>query len=167
MPEPLVFDKSLPYRDIRMTGFNALIGPMRFAPRGEEEWRFYLDLDTRHSNVVGICPGGVLMSLVDVGMGAAAFRAVGHRPVATISMSVQFVAAASPGIGRMDGSWLVRRVKTIVFMQCEAWCQDRCVLTGGGVWKVLDRTAGAARPDAPSESKDLSEAVRRRVGWPS
>ena len=127
------------------TGLSA---PFGFATAADDEWRFYLDLDDRHGNVGGVCHGGVLTTLVDIGMGAAAFRAVGHRPVATIELSVQFVAAAKPG-NRVHGrSLLLRAVKSIVFMECEAWSQGRMVVRGTGIWKVLDKAVklNIARP---------------------
>ena len=140
MREALEFDDSLDYRSIRDVGFNGLVGPFGFATAAEDEWRFYLDLDNRHGNVGGVCHGGALATLVDIGMGAAAFRAVGHRPVATIELSVQFVAAAKPG-NRVHGrSRLLRAVKSIVFMECEAWSQGRMVVRGTGIWKILDNS---------------------------
>ncbi len=151
MPDAFEFDDSLAYREIRDVGFNGLVGPIRFATVAEDEWRFYLDLDRRHSNVGGVCHGGALATLVDVGMGAAAFRAVGHRPVATIELNIQFVAAAKPG-NRVHGrSRLVRAVKNIVFMSCEARSDGRLVVNGTGVWKVLDKTSyRSARDRGPT-----------------
>ena len=148
MPSILPFDDSLDYRNIRDAGFSGLVGPVRFAVSAEDEWRFYLDLDERHVNIGGVCHGGVLATLVDIGMGAAAFRAAGHKPVATIEINVQFVAAAKPG-NRVHGrSRVLRAVKSIVFMESEIWSQERLVARGSGVWKVLDlaayKHAGAA-----------------------
>ena len=145
MTAPLEFDASLAYRPIQMERFNALIGPILFAANSESEWRFYLDLDDRHANVGGVCHGGVLMSLADIGMGAAAFRAVGRRPVATIAFNAQFVSAAKSG-GRVHGrSNLIRWVKEIVFMESDLWFQDRQVMNATGIWKVLDKTFGVRR----------------------
>lgn len=137
MPDILEFDDSLTYRHIRDVGFNGLVGPFGFASAADDEWRFYLDLDNRHSNVGGVCHGGALVTLLDIGMGAAAFRAVGHRPVATIELSVQFVAAARAGQRVHGRSRLLRAVGSLVFMQGEAWSGGRRVVNGTGVWKVL------------------------------
>ena len=141
MREVLEFDDTLDYRIIRDVGFNDIVGPFGFATAADDEWRFYLDLDDRHRNVGGVCHGGVLATLVDIGMGASAFRAAGHRPVATIELSVKYIAAAKPG-NRVHGrSRLLRTVKSIVFMECEAWSKGRMVVRGTGIWKVLDRSA--------------------------
>ena len=141
MREILEFDDSLAYRMIRDTGFNGLVGPFFLATAADDEWRFYLDLDDRHANVGGVCHGGALTTLADIGMGAAAFRAIGHRPLATIEINVHFIAAAKPG-NRVHGrSRLLRAVKSLVFMECELCSQGRLVARAGGIWKVLDRTA--------------------------
>ena len=150
MPAVLPFDDKLNYRNIRDKGFNGLVGPVGFAVAADNEWRFYLDLEQRHANIGGVCHGGVLATLVDIGMGAAAYRAAGRKPVATIELNVQFVAAAKPG-NRVHGrSRVLRVVKSIVFMESEVWSQGRLVAKGSGVWKVLDlkayRSAGTAAP---------------------
>ncbi len=153
MREVLEFDESLAYRDIRDDGFNGLVGPIGFATATDDEWRFYLDLDDRHANIGGVCHGGALATLVDFGMGAAAFRAVGHRPVATIELNVQFIAAAKPG-NRVHGrSRVLRIVKSIVFMECDICSQGRLVAKGTGVWKVLDRVTYRTVPRADSGGK--------------
>ena len=144
MPETLVFDDSISYRTIRMEGFNEALGEIGFGEKSKSEWRFFLDLTARHANVGGVCHGGVLLSLADIGMGAAAYQVKGRLPAATIEMSTYFVAAARPG-NRVHGcSRLVRAVKNLVFMEAEMWSQDRLVVTASGIWKVLDRSA--ARP---------------------
>ena len=139
MPEILVFDDTLAYRTIKMDGFNAVLGEVGFGELSAEEWRFYLDIEDRHANIGGVCHGGALLTLVDIGMGAAAFRVSDMSPVATISLESQFVAAARPGNRAHGRSRLVRAVKKLVFMESEIWSRDRLVMRASGIWKVLDR----------------------------
>ena len=140
----LEFDPSLDYREIGDDGFNGLVGPFGFATAAADEWRFFLDLDRRHANIGGVCHGGALATLVDLGMGAAAFRAAGRQPVATIELHLHYIAAARPGHRVHGRSRVLRGVGRILFMDSDLWSQDRLVVRASGVWKVLDRTA---RPD--------------------
>lgn len=149
MMSTLEFDDSLSYQPISMKGFNALIGPIQFATVGDAEWRFYLDIEERHTNVVGVCHGGVLLSMVDVGMGASAFRACGHNPVATIELDAKFVAGARRDHRAHGQARLVRMVKGLLFMESEVWSNGRCVMRASGIWKKLDRDSPPS-PAAPA-----------------
>lgn len=65
----------------------------------EEEWpRFGLYIETQHANLMGICHGGVMMTLLDVGLSGALRAAKAQdRGVPTISLSVDFINAARIG----------------------------------------------------------------------
>jgi uncharacterized protein (TIGR00369 family) len=139
------YDPHLPWRDIRGEGFNAHIGPIRFAALGDSRWCATLVLDARHINVGGVCHGGVLLSLADVAMGAATFAAGGGHPCATIQMDAHFLAAAKPGARLVALATQLRKVRALSFMQCEVWAEGRQVLRASGTWKYLDgRTPGGS-----------------------
>lgn len=144
------FDDSLPWRDIRSQGFNAHIGPIRFARAGEAEWRAALVIEARHINVGGVCHGGVLMTLADVAMGAATFEAAGGHPCATISFDCHFVAAAKLDQRLIAESRQTRRVRELSFMDCTLWAGGRQVMRASGIWKYLaSREPGATGKGAP------------------
>lgn len=138
------FNPDLDYRPVQGGGFNDLMGDLRLAAAGEDEWRFYLDLDDRHANIGGVCHGGALATVADIGMGAAAFRAAGSTAVATIQLSMQYLAGAYPG-NRLHGrSCVLRRVRELIFMEANLICQERHVVAASGVWKALAK--GSWRP---------------------
>lgn len=139
------YDPNLPWRDIRGTGFNAQIGPIRFAALGDRRWCATLVLDARHINVGGVCHGGVLLSLADVAMGAASFAAGGGHPCATIQMDAHFLAAAKEGARLLALAIQLRKVRALSFMQCTIWSESRQVLRASGIWKYLaSRAPGAS-----------------------
>ncbi len=149
------YDPDLPWRDVRGEGFNAHIGPMRFAPlgegpAGERRYCASLVLDGRHINVGGVCHGGVLLSLADVAMGAATFDAGGGHPCATIQMDGHFLAAAKAGQRLVAMAEQLRLVRGLSFMRCEIWAEGRRVFRASGTWKYLASGAPGAGTGSPS-----------------
>lgn len=135
-------DDGLDWQVVRGAGFNAHVGPVRFAEAGEGVWYAVLDLDERHINAGGVCHGGVLLTLADTAMGAAAYRAGGRRPCATIALNSSFVAAAKIGQELRAEARLDRLAGGLAFMQCELSAGGRLCLRASGIWKFL--SAGAA-----------------------
>ncbi len=138
------YDPDLPWREVRGEGFNAHIGPIRFAPLGERRWCAALEIDGRHVNVGGVCHGGVLLSLADVAMGASTFAAGDGHPCATIQLDGQFLAAAKAGQRLLAEATQLRRVRELSFMACEIRAGGRQVMRAGGIWKYLSSRAPGA-----------------------
>lgn len=144
----------LDWRDLRPTGFNAYVGPMRFAEAGEGLWYAALDLDARHMNVGGVCHGGVYMTLADVAMGAAAYEAGGRHPCATIDFQAHFLAAAKQGQTLLAAARLNRLVSGVAFMQCELTAGGRRCMAASGIWKFLT----SRKPALPGERGEGPES---------
>lgn len=142
-------DPRLAWRDVRGAGFNAHIGPIRFAQISDTEFCAALRIDERHINVGGVCHGGVLMSLADVAMGAGSYAAGGDHPCATISFDAQFLAGAKRDQWLIARSRQLRRVRELSFMDCELVSGGRAVLRASGIWKYLaSRGPGQSGPIA-------------------
>jgi uncharacterized protein (TIGR00369 family) len=140
----MIYDPGLPWREVRGAGFNAHIGPISFAPLGENRWCLTVVLDQRHVNVGGVCHGGMLLSLADVAMGASTFTAGGGHPCATIQMDGHFLAAAKAGQRLIAVATQLRKVRELSFMQCEIWAEGRQVMRASGTWKYLASGAPGA-----------------------
>ena len=134
-------DATVPWRDIRASGFNAHVGPIRFARIDPSTWRSQLVIADKHLNVGGVCHGGVLLTLADVTMGAATFEATDSQPCATIQLDGHFVAAAKPGQTLDATARQVRAVSGLSFMECAIFAGARQVFRASGVWKSLNRQA--------------------------
>jgi uncharacterized protein (TIGR00369 family) len=145
----------LEWRALRPSGFNAYVGPMRFAPAGDGLSYAALDLDERHMNVGGVCHGGVYMTLADVAMGAAAYEAGGRHPCATIELQGHFIAAAKRGQVLLAEARLDRLVGGLAFMHCELSSGGRLCLRASGIWKFLSSKRAAA-PGEKGEGPESS-----------
>lgn len=78
--------------------FGELVGYEIFAlPDGR--WALRLDLGEKHLNQHGIGHGGVALTMMDAAGGVAIYsQGVRYRRIATISMSMNFLGATSPGL---------------------------------------------------------------------
>jgi len=130
-------DTSLAWRDIRGEGFNAHIGPIRFAVAGPQRWHAAIALGAQHMNSGSVCHGGVLLSLADVAMGASSYAAGPDHACATITLDAKFLAAAKEGQTLLAEARQLRKVRDLSFMECEIWAGGRRVMTASGIWKYL------------------------------
>ena len=78
--------------------FGELVGYEIFTlPDGR--WALRLELEDKHLNQHGIGHGGVALTLMDAAGGVAIYgQGVKYRRIATISMSMNFLGATTPGL---------------------------------------------------------------------
>lgn len=130
------YDPSLPWRDIEGGGFNAYIGPIRFAQVDAETYHFALLLEERHMNSVGVAHGGLMMTVADAGMGTSAFTAAGQKAVATIDFECDFLAPGKLGQMLHGKAQVVRKAREFLFMQSDLFADTRHVLRASGIWAI-------------------------------
>jgi uncharacterized protein (TIGR00369 family) len=136
------YDPDLNWRDIHGTGFNHFVGPVRVVDQGDGSMPFGLMLDERHTNANGVCHGGVLMSVADSAMGACAFVASGG-PVATIDFECDFISAAPIGEQLYGLANVVRKARSLVFMEADLYVKERRVFRASGIWAILPENSRA------------------------
>lgn len=136
------YDPTLPWRDIHGLGFHELIGPIQVAELPGGELAYSLLLDDRHTNANGVCHGGVMMSVVDSGLGSCAFAAAGG-PVATIDFECDFLAAAQIGERVHGVAKVARKARNFIFMEGELYSGERRVLRVSGIWAILPEKSRA------------------------
>lgn len=134
-------DPALSWRDIYGSGFNAHIGPIKFAQAAPDTWIAALAVAAHHTNMGGVCHGGVLLSLADVAMGSATFAAGPEHACATIELDAKFLAAAKEGQTMLAEARQLRRVRDLSFMACRIDAGGRQVLAASGIWKYLSSRA--------------------------
>lgn len=132
------YDPDLAWRAAKNGGFNSYVGPIMLVRRDEVTWNAALQLDERHLNFGGVCHGGVMLSLADVAMGAAAHEAADEAPCATIELNSHFIAAGKPGTMLLAEARLNRRAGGVAFMEAEIWSGGRKCLRASGIWKYLN-----------------------------
>ena len=145
-------DPSLEWRQLNKSDFGNTLGPIELAYHASDEpvWLARMTVRKKHLNLGGVCHGGVLLSLVDIAMGTAAYMAGGNKPCATIQLDSQFLSAAKLDQALIAIAKLNRRTKDISFMKCELWGGGRQVLSANGVWKYLSLKNAASLIPTPA-----------------
>lgn len=116
--------------------FTQLVGPIWTRRETEGSACAFL-AEERHANGRGVVHGGMLMSFADHALGWLVWDAVERRACATVSLNNQFIAAAKPGDWVEMRGRIVRKTRSLIFVQGAMNVGDRIVLTAEGIWKVL------------------------------
>lgn len=124
-----------PYHD---EGFIGLVGPFWSRPAGDSYLYAFL-AEPKHHNRRGVVQGGMLMTFADRAMGMTCWYANGRRPQATVQLDIHFIDAVQIGEFIEAKCEVVRRTRTLIFMQAELMAGTRVVATAKGIWKTLGK----------------------------
>jgi len=119
--------------------FTREVGPIwvKREKDGPDGSAYGLIAEERHTNSRNVMHGGMLMTMADHCLGWIVWDAVERAACATVSLNNQFIAAVKPGdFVEMRGR-IVRKTRSLIFIQGTATVDDKVVLTSEGIWKVL------------------------------
>ena len=126
------------FQQVSLVGFMKHNGGLELRAISESEYQFRARVQDIHLNPGGITHGGFIMSLMDSGMGTAAHRVLGAPArAATISFDVKFISASGTGDLLLGTAKVLRKTRSLVFMQGEIRCGEQLIATAEGIWKVL------------------------------
>src|SRR5215210_5492933 len=122
-----------PYRD---EGFIGLVGPFWTRPHGDS-YLFAFMAESKHHNRRGVVQGGMLMTFADRSMGMTCWYANERQPQAIVQLDVHFIDAVQIGEFVEAKCTVVRRTRSLIFMNAELLVGARVVATAKGVWKTI------------------------------
>jgi len=126
------------FSDIAYSGFMKHNGGLQFRQISKSDYEYKTTIEEFHLNAAGITHGGFIVSLLDSGMGTAAHRALGpNSKAATISLDVKFISGSKAGDKLTGSSKVLKKTKSLVFMQGEIKRGKQLISTAEGIWKVL------------------------------
>ncbi len=134
VPEGQTFDPAAHgWERVERHNFGELVGPI---------WRrgdalFGILAAEKHLNHIGRVHGGMLMSFADQAMGMTGRRATGDKPHATIELSMQFIGAVEIGDFVEVHCEVVRKTRSILFIESKLKVGARVVASATGIWKIL------------------------------
>ena len=138
---PVPFDPAAngwePYKD---EGFLGLVGPFWSRPKKTDlgdSFEYAFMAEHKHHNRRGVVQGGMLMTFADRSMGMTCWYANGRVPQATVQLDMQFVDAVQIGEFVEAHCKVVRRTRSLIFMDAELKVGERVVATAKGLWKTL------------------------------
>ncbi len=118
-------------------GFMQNIGDLSFKKINDTDYEFSIKVLENFLNTGGIAHGGFIATIADTGMGNAAHIAAGNKRCVTINLDIKFISAGKLNEKLLGKVKILKRTKTLVFINCEIFGVERIVATASGTWKIL------------------------------
>ena len=118
-------------------GFMKHLGGLDFKKIDDTKYEFSVKVKEMHLNTGKIAHGGFLSTIADTGMGTAAHMVAGDRRCVTINLDMKFISA-----GMLDDELkgvvkILKKTKTLIFINCEISNIKEMVVSASGIWKIL------------------------------
>ena len=133
------------WRQVDSDGLIELVGPFWFRD-DQPDFRMAFVAGAKHRNRRGVVQGGMLATLADRAMGQAGRLANGDRPQATIQLDLHYIDAVQLGDLVEARCGVVRRTRSVIFIEADILASERLVAKAQGIWKVLGDAFGADHP---------------------
>ena len=118
-------------------GFMKYLGGLELKQINETQYEFIVEVKEIHLNTGKIAHGGFLSTIADTGMGTAAHRVAGDRRCVTINLDMKFISAGKLGDKLKGDVKILKKTKTLVFINCEISNDKEIVVSASGTWKIL------------------------------
>ena len=123
----------------RVSGFMHHNGGLYFRKVSENEYEFKTIIKEFHLNKRQITHGGFICSLIDAGAGTAVYRASNNQSCVTVSLDVKFIAPSKLGdeiVGQVN---ILKKTKSMLFINCNLYINKNIIASATGVWKVIKK----------------------------
>jgi uncharacterized protein (TIGR00369 family) len=118
-------------------GFMKHLGGLELKQVSETQYEFIVEVKEMHLNTGKIAHGGFLSTIADTGMGTAAHRIAGDKRCVTINLDIKFISAGQLGDKLKGDVKILKKTKTLVFINCEISNDKEIVVSASGTWKIL------------------------------
>jgi len=118
-------------------GFMKHLGGLDLKKIDETNYEFTVKVKDIHLNTGKIAHGGFLSTIADTGMGTAAHRVAGDRRCVTINLDIKFISAGMLDDVLKGTVKVLKKTKTLVFINCEVSNDKGLVISASGTWKIL------------------------------
>ncbi|MDA9180919.1 PaaI family thioesterase [Pelagibacteraceae bacterium] len=118
-------------------GFMKHLGGLDLKKIDEANYEFTVKVQSMHLNTGKIAHGGFLSTIADTGMGTAAHRIAGNRRCVTINLNMKFISAGKLNDELKGIVKILKKTKTLVFINCEIFNDKGIVVSASGTWKIL------------------------------
>lgn len=124
---------------ITSSNFVNLIGPIYRQVDKDGNVRYGMQIGDKHLNKRDVAHGGLLMSFMDNVLGRTIRDASGETDIktATIELDNKFIGSVRDGDFLIARGEVVRRTRSLVFLQGTLSVDDNLVFSSSGVWKIL------------------------------
>ena len=118
-------------------GFMKYLGGLDLKKINDTDYEFTVEIKDIHLNTGQMAHGGFLSTIADTGMGTAAHKVAGDQRCVTINLDIKFITAAQLG-ERLNGKVkILKKTRTLVFINCEISNAKDIIVSASGTWKIL------------------------------
>lgn len=118
-------------------GFMKYLGGLNLKKIDENNYEFAVKVQNIHLNTGKIAHGGFLSTIADTSMGTAAHRVAGDRRCVTINLNMKFISISMLDDELKGKVKILKKTKTLVFINCEISNDKGLVVSASGTWKIL------------------------------
>ena len=118
-------------------GFMKHLGGLELKQISDTQYEFIVEVKEMHLNTGKIAHGGFLATIADTGMGTAAHKVADDRRCVTINLDMKFISAGQLGDKLKGNVNILKKTKTLVFINCEISNDKDIVVSASGTWKIL------------------------------
>ena len=118
-------------------GFMKYLGGLDLKKISEFEYEFSVEVKEIHLNTGKIAHGGFLSSVADTGMGTAAHKVAREKRCVTINLDMKFITAAKLGETLKGKVKVLKKTRSLVFINCDITNNNDLVASASGTWKIL------------------------------
>ena len=118
-------------------GFMKHLGGLELKQISDTQYEFIVEIKEMHLNTGKIAHGGFLSTIADTGMGTAAHKVAGDKRCVTINLDMKFISAGQLGDKLKGNVNILKKTKTLVFINCEISNDKDIVVSASGTWKIL------------------------------
>jgi len=118
-------------------GFMQNIGDLSFKKISDNNFEYNIKVIEKFLNTGGIVHGGFIATIADTGMGNAAHEVAGGKRCVTINLDIKFISAGKLNEKLTGKVKILKKTKTLVFINCEIFGSSNIVATASGTWKIL------------------------------
>lgn len=133
-------------------GFGRQIGPLFEHREGPGQARLAFRVEEHHTNGLGNCHGGMLMSFADMAWGRTISLQKSYSWV-TVRLMCDFLSGAKLGDWVEGEGELIAEEDLVFTVRGRIWSGDRTLITGTGIFKAL-----SPRKPRPGELNYKEEA---------
>ena len=123
----------------RVSGFMHHNGGLYFREISENEYEFKATIREFHLNKREITHGGFICSLIDAGAGTAVHRTTNQKSCVTVSLDIKFIAPSRKEDELIGKVQILKKTKSMVFVNCILQKKDQLIASATGVWKVIKK----------------------------
>ena len=118
-------------------GFMKHLGGLSFRKIDDNNYEFSGKIQDMHLNTGGIAHGGYLATIADAGMGTAAHMIASGKRCVTINLEMKFLSAGKLGDDLTGKVKILKKTKTLIFINCIISNSKEIVSSASGTWKIL------------------------------